>query len=72
VDLTGLFLPVLVADREVVGTWKRRTEKGKLVVIIRPFMKLDEEHIKRAREAAVRYGDFLEIPVATLFDSWNT
>jgi len=68
----GIFLPVVVADGEVVGTWKRRTEKGKLVVIIRPFMKLDEEHIKGAREAAMRYGDFLEIPVATLFDNWHS
>jgi hypothetical protein len=35
-------------------------------------MKLDEERTKGAREAAMRYGDFLEIPVATLFDNWNS
>ncbi len=64
----GIFLPVLVADGEVVGTWKRRSEEGKLVVVIRPFMKLDEERLKGAREAARRYGDFLELPVTTLFD----
>jgi len=67
-DSNGIFLPVLVADGEVVGTWKRRNEKGKLVVTVRPFVKLDEELMKGAREAAKRYGDFLQVPVATSFD----
>jgi Winged helix DNA-binding domain len=63
------FLPVIVADGEVVGTWKRRKEKGKVVVKIQPFAKLDEEQMKGAREAAKRYGEFLEVPIATSFDN---
>jgi hypothetical protein len=60
-----------VADGEVVGTWKRKTEKGKVVVTIRPFMKLDEERMKGVKEASKRYGDFLGVSIATLFDNWH-
>jgi hypothetical protein len=59
----GIFLPVIVADGEVVGTWKRRNEKDKVVVTMRPFVKPDETLINGIKEAAVRYGAFLERPV---------
>jgi Winged helix DNA-binding domain len=65
----GIFLPVVVSDGEVVGTWKRRSEKGNVVVAIRPFTKLDEESRKEVKEAAKRYADFLEVPVSTRFDN---
>jgi hypothetical protein len=64
----GIFLPVVVVDGQVVGTWKRRTEKDKVVVTIRQFVRLDEEHVEGVREAAKRYGEFLQVPVATSFD----
>jgi hypothetical protein len=59
----GIFLPVIVADGEVVGTWKGREEKGKVVVTTQPFMKLDKVRIDGIKEAAGRYGSFLERPV---------
>jgi len=65
----GIFLPVVVADGEVVGTWKRRAGKGTVAVAIRGFMKFDESLRKGVREAANRYSDFLGAPVATSFDS---
>ncbi|MDA4115141.1 MAG: winged helix DNA-binding domain-containing protein [Thaumarchaeota archaeon] len=64
----GIFLPVMVADGEVVGTWKRKNEKNRVVVAIRPFGKLDDGRRKGAREAAGRFGEFLEVDVATQFD----
>jgi DNA glycosylase AlkZ-like len=64
----GIFLPVVVADCEVVGTWKRRNEKGKVTVSIMPLVKFDEERLKGIREAAKRYGEFLEAPIAVAFD----
>jgi hypothetical protein len=67
----GIFLPVVVADGEVVGTWKRKHEKGKVAVTIRPFVKLDGELIKGVKEAAKSYGDFLELPIATSFENWH-
>jgi len=65
----GIFLPVVVANGEVVGTWKRRADKGKVVVTIRGFTKFDEDLVKGAKEAASRYADFLGVPVATSFNS---
>lgn len=64
----GIFLPVVVADGEVVGTWKRKTEKDRAVVTIRPFAKLSEENRKGVLEAASRYGEFLQVDVAARFD----
>ena len=64
----GIFLPVLVSDGEVVGTWKRTSKKDKTVITIRPFAKLDDEQMKGVEEAAKRYGDFLEVSIATQFD----
>jgi len=64
----GIFLPVVVADGEVVGTWKRGSEKGRVTVTIRGFMKLDGDLVDGVIEAANRYGDFLGVPAATFFD----
>ena len=64
----GIFLPVVVADGEVVGTWKRKNEKDRVVVAIRPFGELDDGRREGAREAAGRFGEFLEVDVATQFD----
>ncbi len=65
----GIFLPVVVAEGEVVGTWKRKNERGKVVVVIRPFAKLDAGRMRGVREAAKRYEDFLEVPVETRLDN---
>ena len=65
----GIFLPVVVADGEVVGTWKRKNEKGRVVITIKQFAPLDGERMKGVEEAAKRYGDFLELPTVTLFDN---
>jgi len=64
----GIFLPVVVQDGEVVGTWRRKSGKGSVVLVIRPFAKLNEENRKGVMEAASRYGEFLEVDVSTQFD----
>ncbi len=64
----GIFLPVVVADGEVVGTWRRRNEKDRVIVMVKPFVKLDEKRVKGVKEAAGRYGHFLETPVVVIFD----
>jgi hypothetical protein len=64
----GIFLPVVVSDGEVVGTWRRTTKKDKTVVTVRPFMELDDDQMRGVREAANRYGDFLDVPIGTQFD----
>ncbi|MDA4122115.1 MAG: winged helix DNA-binding domain-containing protein [Thaumarchaeota archaeon] len=57
----GIFLPVVVADGLVVGTWKRKDERDGVVVTVQPFMKLDHALHGGIKKAAERYGDFLEI-----------
>jgi Winged helix DNA-binding domain len=59
----GIFLPTIVVDGEVVGTWKRREDKGKAVLTVQPFLKLDNEQMEGVKRAAERYGDFLGVPV---------
>ena len=60
----GIFLPVAVAEGEVVGTWRRRNEPSRVVVTVQPFARLSEERMKAVKEAAQRYGDFLGRTVA--------
>jgi hypothetical protein len=64
----GIFLPVVVVDGEVVGTWKTKDAKGEMAVTIRPFVKLGEERRKGAKEAAQRYADFLGNRAVVSFD----
>jgi len=64
----GIFLPVIVADGEVVGTWKRKVAKEDVSVSIRPFTKLGEDIVDGVHQAAGRYAKFLDTAVATSFE----
>jgi hypothetical protein len=58
----GMLNPVIVADAEVVGTWKRSLKKDAVVVTADAFSNLPQG--KRALSAAAkRYGKFLQMPV---------
>jgi Winged helix DNA-binding domain len=57
----GIFLPTIVIDGDVVGTWKRRDERGKAILTIQPFRRLDSEQMKGVRLAAEGYGEFLGV-----------
>jgi hypothetical protein len=59
----GVFLPTIVIDGEVVGTWKRKNAKGKAVLTMQPFLKLNKEQISGVKEAAAKYENFLQMPV---------
>ena len=63
VHSNGVFLPTIVADGQVVGTWKRRNGKEEVILEMRPFLKLNKEQMAGVNEAAERYEDFLEMPV---------
>ena len=65
----GIFLPVVVADGEVVGTWKRKAEKKTMAIVIREFMKFDESLVQGVRDAANRYANFLGVQVEISFES---
>jgi len=56
----GVFLPTIVIDGEVVGTWKRKPDKKRIAIELIPFVKFTKGQIRDIKEAAKKYGDFLE------------
>ncbi len=57
----GVFLPTIVIEGKVVGTWRRELRKGKLEIILNQFAKISQEHRKLISDEAERYGRFFEI-----------
>jgi hypothetical protein len=61
----GVFFPTVVANGQVVGTWKRRRTKDSLTLTVRAFA--DPEQVaKGLAEAADRYAAFMGVPSVTL------
>jgi hypothetical protein len=63
----GLLNPVMVADGQVVGTWKRVLKPKSVLIAFNPFRHLPTSQAEAFAAAADRYGSFLNLP-ATL--SW--
>ena len=59
----GMFLPTVVVDGEVVGTWKRADAARKATVDIAEFTALGTRARSGLRRAVRRYGQFLGKPV---------
>lgn len=59
----GIFLPTIVADGKVIGTWKQKRIKNKCILKVSPFVKLKPAQIKGISEAAEGYGRFMESEV---------
>lgn len=57
----GVFLPTIVIDGEVVGTWKRSATATELSVELRPFGTVGAKNVSAAREFCARYAAFLNI-----------
>src|SRR4029077_10068233 len=60
----GIFNPVIVIDGQVVGTWKRRLEKGSVVITPNLFTSLTKADKQGLAMAAGQYGTFLKARVA--------
>ncbi len=54
----GVFLPMMVRDGRVIGTWKRAVTKDRVRVTLLPFAPLTKSALKAFDAAAVRYGEF--------------
>lgn len=54
----GIFVPVIIADGEVVGAWSRKIVKEKMTITLKQYAKLDKDGIREAKEEAERYGSF--------------
>ena len=55
----GLFRPTIVVDGRVVGTWRRTTRAGEILVIPELFGPPDAELLPGLSDAARAYGSFL-------------
>jgi hypothetical protein len=60
----GIFNPIIVIDGQVVGTWKRRMEKGSVVITPYLFTSLTKAGKRALARAASQYGVFLKTRVA--------
>jgi len=61
----GMFMPTLVSDGRVVGTWRRTLKKRAVTATAQPFDALSAVEEDAFTTAAERYGRFLAMPVTT-------
>ena len=59
----GIFLPTIVVEGQVVGTWKRSVGKRSVRIALSPFASLSARARRGIAQAASRYGAFLQLPV---------
>jgi hypothetical protein len=52
----GMFLPTVVIDGQVAGTWKKAVRKSGVTIELLPFFRFDPTLLE---PVARRYGDFL-------------
>jgi hypothetical protein len=58
----GMFMPTILVDGRVVGTWKRALKKKRVVITAVPFEPLKKSAKHAFSVAAERYGQFLGLP----------
>jgi hypothetical protein len=62
----GMFMPTIVSDGQVIGTWKRTIAKNHVLVTPEPFRALNDSEQAGFAAAAERYGEFLELPASIM------
>ncbi len=63
----GMFMPTLVSQGRIIGTWKRTLMKTTVVITCMPFHPLSAEEYDKVSEAAARYGNFVGLtPIVTV------
>lgn len=58
----GMFMPTIVSNGRVIGTWKRDLKKAAVIITPQAFTSLSSAEKKRFECAAKRYGHFASIP----------
>ena len=54
----GVFLPMMVRDGRIIGTWRRVITKDGVRVTLEPFVPLAKSALKAFEAAAIRYAEF--------------
>jgi hypothetical protein len=55
----GVFMPTIVSEGRIIGTWKRTLKKKTVEMSFQPFRPLHTEETEVLSEAAARFGAFL-------------
>ncbi len=58
----GMFLPTIVIDGEIVGTWRRTARTREVVIDLSPFRPLPDDALEGLAGAVLAYGAFLGKP----------
>jgi hypothetical protein len=58
----GVFMPTVVLDGQVVGTWKRTPRKKALTITLQPFARATKALTRTLEPAAERLGAFHGLP----------
>ncbi len=61
----GIFMPTIVVDGQVAGTWKRKLKKNAIDVTLDPFVQFGDQEEKFV-EAVEAYSDFVGLPVSSV------
>jgi hypothetical protein len=59
----GVFYPTIVSNGRVIGTWKRAIKKDGVHLSTQPFSSFSPAQEDAFTRAAIRYGDYLGLPV---------
>ncbi len=60
----GMFMPTIVSNNQIVGTWKRAVKKGKIIITPEFFEASGQTETEALEIAAERYGRFLGMPAS--------
>jgi hypothetical protein len=67
----GVFMPTIVINGKVEGTWKRTLKTNKVEIEIFPFSRLTASKIKSITKEAKKYCLFLDKPLHLKFDHFS-
>lgn len=59
----GVFLPTIVRNGQIIGTWKKTVRAANVSLQLVPFTTIDPETLNLLQAAANRYATFLQKPV---------
>lgn len=58
----GMFLPTIVLDGQIVGTWKRAIKKDHVLIELAPFAALSKADLRELEQPITAYGCFWGLP----------
>jgi hypothetical protein len=64
----GMFMPTILVNGRVAGTWKRVFARKRVIVTAIPFAPLGRVQMHALAEAAERYGQFVGAPLELLIE----